>query len=261
MEPTLSIKSLGKSFGENTVIQDITVDVKNGEFLSIVGPSGVGKTTLLRCLSGLMKPTHGTVSVNGKLVTAPPEEIAMVSQDYSRSLLPWMTVEKNVALPLLARGTEKRKCAELVQEALNSVGLAKAGRKYPWQLSGGMQQRVSIARGLAYRPAVLIMDEPFASVDAQTRLDLEDLIRGIHREYKMTTVFVTHDIDESVYLSDRVVILGGPPAHVKQILEINLGSERDQIETRSLEKFAEYRKVIISQIFAANHPGISAPAL
>ncbi|MFJ5107525.1 MULTISPECIES: ABC transporter ATP-binding protein [unclassified Glutamicibacter] len=261
VQPTLSIQQLSKSFGTNTVIANVTLDVYPGEFVSIVGPSGVGKTTLLRCLSGLMEPTAGSVKVNGNLVTEPPKEIAMVSQDYSRSLLPWMSVEKNAALPLLARGMAKKDAFEVVNEALRDVGLSAAGKKYPWQLSGGMQQRVSIARGIAYRPDVLIMDEPFASVDAQTRLDLEDLIRGIHRQHSMTTVFVTHDIDESVYISDRVAILGGPPAHVKQVLDIDLGAERNQIETRSQPKFAEYRKQIISQIFTQNHPGTKAPTI
>lgn len=260
-KPTLSISDLGKTFGSNTVISNITLDVYQGEFVSIVGPSGVGKTTLLRCLSGLMNPTVGSVHVNGKLVTEPPEEIAMVSQDYSRSLLPWMSVEKNVALPLLARGLSKTEASVLVQEALADVGLSTAGKKYPWQLSGGMQQRVSIARGIAYRPAVLIMDEPFASVDAQTRLDLEDLIRRIHKRHSMTTVFVTHDIDESVYISDRVAILGGPPAHVKEVLDIDLGADRNQIETRSQAAFATYRKKIISQIFAQNHPSAGATSV
>ncbi|MPZ89585.1 MAG: ATP-binding cassette domain-containing protein, partial [Nitriliruptorales bacterium] len=198
---TLDVRSLAKSYAsrEQTfeAIADISFTVASGEFVCIVGPSGAGKTTLLKCLAGLLAPTSGEVLLEGEPVRSPPRQMGFVSQDYSRSLLPWLRVDKNVTFPLRHKGVDARRRAELAEETLEVVGLAEFARHYPWQLSGGMQQRVAIARALAYQPEILLMDEPFASVDAQTRADLEDLLLQVWAEYRVTVVFVTHDIDES----------------------------------------------------------------
>ena len=175
----LVVDHLGKTYGDHQVLGDINFTVRSGEFLCIVGPSGAGKTTLLQCLSGLIEPTSGSVALRGQKVTEPPAEMAIVFQDYSRSLMPWLSVLDNVALPLRSAKTSKAERIEKAMAALIEVGLKDHVQKYPWQLSGGMQQRVAIARALAYAPAIVLMDEPFASVDAQTRADLEDLTLAV----------------------------------------------------------------------------------
>ncbi|MDA0172558.1 ABC transporter ATP-binding protein [Solirubrobacter taibaiensis] len=239
----LKVSHLSKTYGSGEkathAIGDLSFEVEAGEFVCIVGPSGCGKTTLLKTMSGLLEPTSGTVELNGKRVTGPPEQMALVFQDYSRSLFPWMTVAKNVEFPLRKRPKGERRTA--VEQALSSVGLDGFADKYPWQLSGGMQQRVAIARGLAYRPEILLMDEPFASVDAQTRADLEDLVLKIRHDYGVTILFVTHDIDESVYLGDRVVILSQRPTVVQETLHVPLPRPRDQVATKELPEFAQLR--------------------
>ncbi|MGO1560240.1 ABC-type nitrate/sulfonate/bicarbonate transport system, ATPase component [Actinomycetales bacterium JB111] len=222
-------------------IRDLEFAVHPGEFVSIVGPSGAGKTTLLRTLAGLLQPSSGGVWVHGTRITGVPDDMAMVFQDYSRSLLPWLSVAKNVAFPLAGSARSKAERDEIVDESLEAVGLGGFGDRYPWQLSGGMQQRVAIARALAYRPTLMLMDEPFASVDAQTREGLEDLVLRIRDQYDMTILFVTHDIDESVYLADRVLVLSRSPAHVVEDLAIDLPSPRDQISTREHADFVHLR--------------------
>ncbi|MGO1638611.1 ABC transporter ATP-binding protein [Ancrocorticia populi] len=230
------------------VLRGVNLEVHDGEFLSIVGPSGAGKTTLLRCISGLLAPTSGRVLLDDQEITAPPREIALVFQDYSRSLYPWMNVGKNIALPLRAQGLDKGEIAKRVESCLASVGLEGAAGRYPWQLSGGMQQRVAIARAIAYQPEVMVLDEPFASVDAQTRNDLEDLLLQVRQETGATFVFVTHDVDESVYLSDRVAILSQTPSHIEEIVPIGLPADRNQLETRALPEFSELRAHIFGTI-------------
>jgi NitT/TauT family transport system ATP-binding protein len=229
----LEIRNLSKSYGETQAIGDVDFTVAEREFVSVVGPSGCGKTTLLKCIAGLLEPTSGEVALEGDRV------MALVFQEYSRSLMPWLSVRKNVALPL--RDKPKAERATLVADAVEAVGLSDHLDRYPWQLSGGMQQRVAIARALAYQPQILLMDEPFASVDAQTRADLEDLILEVRERYDVTVVFVTHDIDESVYLSDRIVVLGPSPTAVKEILPVDLPRPRDQVETKELPEFAHLR--------------------
>lgn len=242
------VKSYKTPTGRQLVLDGINFDVKKGEFVCIAGPSGAGKTTLIRTLAQLISRDSGNISLGGKVITEPPSELAVVFQDYSSSLLPWLTVYRNVMLPLVGKAIDKAKRNSLVHEALDSVGLKDAKEKYPWQLSGGMQQRVAIARALAYHPEVLLMDEPFASVDAQTRLDLEDLILRMRDQYGMSVVLVTHDVDEAVYLADRIFVLSGAPARMIDMIEVNLGTERDQISTREDPRFMGYRSQLLSRI-------------
>lgn len=248
----LSVSNLAKSYntknGPVPVIGNLTFDVRAAEIACIVGPSGIGKTTLLKCLTGLQPISSGSAKVDGKEIDGPPEEMALVFQEYTRSLMPWLTVQKNVNLPLRHLRLSKAERDERIGSALKAVGLAGSESKYPWQLSGGMQQRVAIARAIAYRPEVLIMDEPFASVDAQTRFELEDLCLQIRKEFGMTILVVTHDIDEAVYLSDRVIVLGERPARVTEIIDIDFPEPRDQIKTRSLPEFAELRTRVLELI-------------
>jgi NitT/TauT family transport system ATP-binding protein len=241
-------------------IRDIDFEVKSGEFVSVVGPSGGGKSTLLKCLSGILTPTNGQVLLGGKKVVGPPDGLAMVYQNYTVSLLPWMSVEDNVKLPLRRRLGRKEQ-AQRTQEALDSVGIGQFAKSYPWQLSGGMQQRVAIARAIAYRPEVMLMDEPFASVDAQTRMELENLILRVHREHGMTTLFVTHDIDESIYLADRVVVLSGRPSYVREELTVTLPHPRDHLETKALPEFAEHRARVFHLLHRSSGHTEEEPAL
>lgn len=236
------------SYGKNLILEDITFEAYAGEFICLVGPSGAGKTTLLKCLAGLHSPTHGTLKFEGEEVTGPPQNMTVVFQDYSRSLMPWLTAYANIELPLKSAGMGAAERAERVSEALAEVGLGAAAQKYPWELSGGMQQRIAIARALAYRPSMIIMDEPFASVDAQTRADLEDLVLKVKRDLGISIILVTHDIDEAVYLSDRVLVLSGSPASVTRDMTIELPQLRDQISTKALPEFAKHRGEIYSLV-------------
>lgn len=239
-------------------VRDLTFTVEAGELVCLVGPSGCGKTTLLKCMGGLLTPTGGEVLLEGRKVTGPPPGMAFVFQEYGRSLFPWMRVAANVELPLKQKNLPRERRGELVADALRSVGLADAADAYPWQLSGGMQQRVAIARALAYEPRVLLMDEPFAAVDAQTRADLEDLVRGLWRERGITILFVTHDIDEAVYLGQRVIVLSASPTVVREQLKVDLPDERDQLHTRVAPRFAELRTHVYEQIQAAKRGGTAA---
>jgi NitT/TauT family transport system ATP-binding protein len=245
----LKVEHLGKTYGEGEqaveAIGDLAFEVHEKEFVCIVGPSGCGKTTLLKCMSGLLEPTRGEVRLHDQPIDGPPERMALVFQEYSRSLFPWMTIRQNVAFPLRRKQVDKDK---LVEEAIESVGLSGFADRYPWELSGGMQQRVAIARALAYQPEILLMDEPFASVDAQTRADLEDLVLELRGRYGVTIVFVTHDIDESVYLGDRVIVLTPAPTTVQEICEVGLPEPRDQVETKELPEFARLRAHVFRAI-------------
>jgi len=266
--PVLEIRNLAKTYGTRAkatrAIADVSFSVADREFVCVVGPSGCGKTTLLKCVGGLLRPSSGEVLLRGKRVTSPPEEMALVFQEYGRSLMPWASVRNNVLLPLRHKSLGRRERKELVEEALGAVGLTRFIDHYPWQLSGGMQQRVAIARALAYQPSILLMDEPFASVDAQTRGDLEDLVLRVREEFAVTVVFVTHDIDESVYLSDRVVVLTHAPTEVEEIIGVTLPFPRDQIATKELPEFAHLRghvyRLIKRELVEQSEPSESALA-
>ncbi|WP_406350349.1 ABC transporter ATP-binding protein [Streptomyces sp. NBC_00658] len=255
---SLYVEDLRMSFGqgsqEHRVLDGLTLRVDPGESVCVVGPSGAGKTTLLRCLAGLTRPTSGTVRYGEQPLTEPHADIAVVSQDYRGSLLPWLRVWDNVAFPLQGRGVRRAERKRRALECLAAVGLPEVADKYPWQLSGGMQQRVAIARGLAYDAPVLLMDEPFGSVDAQSRFDLEDLTLELRRRLGITVVVVTHDIDEAVYLGDRVIVLGGKPTAVLDTLTIPLGSERDQLSTRADPRFTELRTRVLARIRGERAP-------
>jgi NitT/TauT family transport system ATP-binding protein len=248
----LRVEHLKKTYGEGDAaveaIGDLHFEVNENEFVCIVGPSGCGKTTLLKCMSGLLPPTSGEVYLHDTLIDGPPEKMALVFQEYSRSLFPWMSVRQNVAFPLRRKQLDKAKASELVESAVESMDLTGFLDRYPWELSGGMQQRVAIARALAYQPEILLMDEPFASVDAQTRADLEDLMLQVRREYGVTVVFVTHDIDESVYMGDRIVVLTPSPTSIQQVLDVDLPDPRDQVETKELPEFAHLRAHVFRSI-------------
>ena len=251
-EALLRVRGLRKVYHTDArdieAVRNLTFDLGHNELACLVGPSGSGKTTLLKCISGLLAPTAGEVTLDGERVVGPPKKMAVVFQEYGRSLFPWLRVRDNVELPLKNAGVPRAERGALVDEALESVGLAHVPRSYPWQLSGGMQQRVAIARAIAYQPEVLLMDEPFAAVDAQTRADLEDLIRSVRQRLGMTVLFVTHDIDESVYLGDRVIILSSSPTVVQEDLVVDLPRERDQLETRADPRFTELRHHVYEQI-------------
>lgn len=263
MSTSLQVEHLNKTYVSpgRTVeaIGDLSFTVDEGDFVCIVGPSGAGKTTLLKCLAGLLEPTSGRVILADRPVQGPPPGMAVVFQEYGRSLFPWMTVRANVELPLKQRKIPAAERRRLVEDALEAVRLTDAADSHPWELSGGMQQRVAIARAVAYQPEVLLMDEPFAAVDAQTRADLEDLVRSLWSRLQVTTLFVTHDIDEAVYLGQRVLVLSKSPTRVLHDLAIDLPAERDQIETRSTSRFAELRAVVYAGIHEAK-TAVPAPA-
>lgn len=243
----LEVQNLQKRYGEDgpLAVKEISLDVREREFISIVGPSGCGKTTLLKSICNLLKPSSGQVILHGQRVTAPPPEMVLVFQDYSRSLFPWLTVLGNVMFPLKKlKSLDKAEKEQRVNEAIEAVGLTGFADSYPWQLSGGMQQRVAIARSVAFRPEVLLLDEPFASVDALTREGLEDLVLRLRAKFGITVLLVTHDIDEAVYLSDRVFVLGKPPSTVISEVPVDLPRPREQTKTRSDPDFLKLRNEI-----------------
>lgn len=251
--PVLSFHSVGKSFGagtaESAAIRRVDLDIGHGEFVAIVGPSGCGKSTLLQIAAGLMPASSGEVRLNGAPVTRPPEGMVYLFQQYSRSLMPWLTAEENVRFGFQhLRKRSARENAERCQRYLGMVGLAEFGTHYPWQLSGGMQQRVAIARALAAEPRVLLMDEPFSSVDALTRLELHELLLRLWAQAGFTVVLVTHDVDEAVYLSDRIALLTRRPAEVAKVFSNPLPRPRDPVESREDPRFLELRHELLSRL-------------
>jgi NitT/TauT family transport system ATP-binding protein len=249
----LEVQNLSKSYrqagGETTVaIGNITCEVEAGEFVSFVGPSGCGKTTLLMSIAGLIAPSAGRVIVNGKDVTGPPPNLVLLFQEYNKSLFAWRSVLGNVRFGLEARGNHSAEAVTKARELIELVGLAGFENHYPWELSGGMQQRVAIARALAYEPEVLLMDEPFGSLDALTRLELEDALLGLWAELKTTIIFITHDIEEAIYLSSRIWVLSKRPSEIIDEIAVNFPRPRNQVTTRAEAHFMAIRNDIYRKI-------------
>ena len=215
----LSLDDIQKSFGAAAVMRGATLGVREGEFMAVLGPSGCGKSTLLQIAAGLMAPDGGSVRIAGRPIAAPPPEAVYVFQQYTRSLLPWRNVRDNVAFATEHR-LGKRSARAIADDNLAQVGLAGFGDHFPWQLSGGMQQRVAIARALAAEPAMLLLDEPFSAVDALTRLDLHALFLDIWTRRKLTVMLVTHDVEEAIYLADRIVFFTRQPGRIKADFEL-----------------------------------------
>ena len=248
MTMKISVRDVGKVFPsrgrEVTALDGISFDVHSGQFLVLVGPSGCGKSTLLDLLAGLTEPTSGQILVDGKPVTGPGLDRGIVFQQYA--LLPWRTAQANVEFGLEAKGVPRRQRAEAARHFLDLVGLHGFADRYPHELSGGMKQRVAIARSLAFDPDVLLMDEPFAALDAQTRDGMQDELLRIWEQTGKTIVFITHGIDEAVYLGQRVAVMTSRPGRIKRIIDIPLGSRTAIEDLRSDPTFARYRHEIWS---------------
>jgi NitT/TauT family transport system ATP-binding protein len=260
----LLVDQIGKSFlgpngGAISAIGSVSLDVAPGEFLAIVGPSGCGKSTLLQVIAGLMMPSAGKVRLGEQDVTGEPAHMVYLFQQYSKSLLPWMTVANNVMFAFshrikLSSAAAQSRC----RDYLAMVGLADFAQHYPWQLSGGMQQRVAIARALAAEPRVLLMDEPFSSVDALTRMDLHSLILDLWSQKRFTAVLVTHDVDEAIFLADRVAVLTHRPATISEVIETKLPRPRHAIETRESPEFLALRHRLLKYLLARDEGGTHA---
>ncbi|HJJ48086.1 MAG TPA: ABC transporter ATP-binding protein [Methanocorpusculum sp.] len=236
----------GKTFhskkGDTIALEDINLEIYDGEFVCLLGPSGCGKTTLLRMIGGLDVPTEGKVEIDGKIVDGPSPKMTMVFQEYS--LYPWRTIEENVGIGLEMMGMPKEQRKAEVQKRLDLVGLTEFANSYPYELSGGMRQRAAVARALASDPAVMLMDEPFGALDAQTRNKMQLQLLDIWNSTKKTILFVTHSVDEAVFLSDRILILSPRPGKVHQIYEVNIPRPRD----RTSVEFAKIRKEVLGEI-------------
>jgi NitT/TauT family transport system ATP-binding protein len=247
-KPLIAFNNVNHAFGNRPIVRNVDLTIGQSEFVCLIGPSGCGKTTLLRMVGGLLTPTSGQVLFNGKPVQGPEKEISFMFQDYSKALLPWRTAAGNVSLALEANNVPADQRGPRIRELLRKVGLANHADHYPAQLSGGMQQRVQIARCLAQEPSVLLMDEPFGALDAMTRQALQDEILRLIAVSKTTVVFVTHDLEEAIYLGDRVVALYPNPGRVAQVFDVNLPSPRDQLTTREHPEFLRLRRELFDFI-------------
>jgi NitT/TauT family transport system ATP-binding protein len=247
LQPEISVRGAAKRFGDFTAIEEVSFEVPRGRFISLLGPSGCGKSTILRMLAGLIAPTRGAVSFKGAPVHEPPAGMVYVFQQYTKSLFPWLSVLGNVEFGASSphsagrgKGADRRECMEI----LRLVGLEADAHKYPWQLSGGMQQRVAIARALVARPEVLLMDEPFSALDALSRESLQDLLLRLWSELGLTVVFVTHDIAESIYLSDEIFVLSRAPSRILTRIDVGMERPRDQLATRESARFLAHRRAL-----------------
>ena len=239
--------------GGKTIIENLDLEVRPGEFLCIVGASGCGKTTALRLAAGLYRPTSGAVTFDGEPITEPRREVAIVFQDYGKALLPWRTAAGNISLALEASRVPARERGARIEALLRKVGLPGHADKYPSEMSGGMQQRLQIARCLAQEPTTLLMDEPFGALDAMTRQGLQDEVLSLTHASQTTVIFVTHDLDEAIYLGDRVVGLLPHPGRIGIKLDVDLPRPRDQLATREHPEFLRLRRQLFDFIKATEH--------
>jgi NitT/TauT family transport system ATP-binding protein len=245
MADYLLVDRLEKRFTSHgrAAFKDITFSVGQGEFVALIGPSGCGKSTLLHIMAGLSEPSAGTVRLKGERIGGPRPEMMFVFQQYTKSIFPWKTVLENVLLGVKYQSNAPRKALEkMCLEHLDLVGLSRYPHYYPYQLSGGMQQRVAIARALARRPKILLMDEPFSALDAMMRVELQDLLLELWSKLQLTILFVTHDLDEALYLAQRVIMLSASPATIAEMVDVPLSYPRRQIETRSEPAYLELRE-------------------
>ncbi len=252
MTAEISLRGVGLAFNGLQVLRDIDLAIPAGSFACIVGPSGCGKTSLLRLVAGLVAPSAGEVLIGGRKLAGPRRDVAVVFQDYGRALLPWRTAAGNVALALEGTGLPAAVRAARVRALLARVGLAAHADKYPAQMSGGMQQRLQIARCLAQEPNVLLMDEPFGALDAMTRQTLQDEVLALVAERGVTVFFVTHDLEEAAYLGDMVVGLLPRPGRVARHFTVDLPRPRDQLATRESREFLHLRRSLFDFMHAAD---------
>jgi NitT/TauT family transport system ATP-binding protein len=259
----IKVSGIRKSYvapsGETTALNGVDLDIERGGFISIVGPSGCGKSTLLQIMAGLVEPTSGEVSLDGRVVAGPPPNALYVFQQYTRSLFPWKSVQANVAFGLENR--ERLSRQEIDRQTRDMIKLVRLDgfeHHYPWQLSGGMQQRVAIARALAADPTVMLLDEPFSAVDALTRMELQSLVLQLWERRKFTAILVTHDVEEAIFLADRVAVLGAKPTALKEIIDVGLPRPRDQLTTREDPRFLKLRHHLTSLLLARNTTHVAA---
>ncbi|HWU63009.1 MAG TPA: ABC transporter ATP-binding protein [Ensifer sp.] len=244
----IGLRDVTLSYGALQIIGGISLDIQPGEAVSIIGPSGCGKTTLLRMMAGLARPTSGQILLDGQGVQGPNRSVAIVFQDYGKALLPWRTAAGNVSLALEARGCPAKDRPDIIRDLLAKIGLSKHGDKYPSEMSGGMQQRLQIARCLAQEPKVLLMDEPFGALDAMTRQALQDEVLELVASTGATMVFVTHDLEEAIYLGDRIICLQPNPGRIGRIVDVCLERPRDQLLTREDPEFLRLRRELYDLI-------------
>jgi NitT/TauT family transport system ATP-binding protein len=253
MADYLVVDRLEKRFTSHgrAAFRDITFSVGQGEFVALIGPSGCGKSTLLHIMAGLSQPTAGTIRLAGEDISEPRPEMMFVFQQYTKSIFPWKTVLENVRLGVKYQSNVSRQALEKIcLEHLDLVGLGRYPHYYPYQLSGGMQQRVAIARALARRPKILLMDEPFSALDAMMRAELQDLLLELWSNLRLTVLFVTHDLDEALYLAQRVILLSASPGTIADEVAVPLSYPRRQIETRSEPNYLELRERLYRNMVA-----------
>jgi NitT/TauT family transport system ATP-binding protein len=249
----IKFEGVSLELGNRTILSDINLAIEPGQFVCLIGPSGSGKTSLLRLLAGLTRPTQGKVMIGERTVSAPDRSTALVFQDYGRALLPWRTVEGNVALALEAAGTPVAKRKEIIADLLATLGLGDHAAKLPAELSGGMQQRVQIARCLAQLPDVFLWDEPFGALDAMTRQTLQDEILRLSAQRKTTNLFITHDLDEALYLADRVIALSANTGRLSHSIDVKLPRPRNQLTTREHPECLALRRDLFNLFESMHH--------
>lgn len=240
-EPTVQVRDVSQLYGSSSgdihwALRDVSLDIGQGEFVCAIGPSGCGKTTLLNMIGGFLTPTLGTVRAHGQPVSGPGPDRGVVFQEYA--LFPWLTARRNVEFGLRQQGLDKHSSRQRAQALLEMTGLAHAAERYPFELSGGMRQRVAVARALATEPRVLLMDEPFAAIDALTRATLQNELLKIWSKLKLSVFFITHNIEEAVFLAQRVVVMSPHPGRIHDIIEVNLPYPRSRGDARFGEIYA-----------------------